>query len=69
MGNQLAIGSTIGILGGGQVGRMLSLAASRLGMNTHIFEPNINSPAGRVSRYVTTASYDNVKAVQAFGRP
>ena len=68
MGNQLAIGSTIGILGGGQLGRMLSLAASRLGMNTHIFEPNINSPAGRVSRYVTTASYDNVKALQAFGQ-
>jgi 5-(carboxyamino)imidazole ribonucleotide synthase len=68
MGNQLAIGSTIGILGGGQLGRMLSLAASRLGMNTHIFEPNINSPAGRVSQYVTTASYDNVKALQAFGQ-
>ena len=68
MGNQLAIGSTIGILGGGQLGRMLSLAASRLGMNTHIFEPNINSPAGRVSQYVTTASYDNAKALQAFGQ-
>ena len=68
MGNQLAIGSTIGILGGGQLGRMLSLAASRLGMNTHIFEPNINSPAGRVSQYITTASYDNVKALQAFGQ-
>ena len=68
MGNQLPIGSTIGILGGGQLGRMLSLAASRLGMNTHIFEPNINSPAGRVSQYITTASYDNVKALQAFGQ-
>jgi 5-(carboxyamino)imidazole ribonucleotide synthase len=47
---------------------MLSLAASRLGMNTHIFEPNINSPAGRVSQHITTASYDNVKALQAFGQ-
>jgi 5-(carboxyamino)imidazole ribonucleotide synthase len=68
MGNQLAIGSTIGILGGGQLGRMLSLAASRLGMNTHIFEPNINSPAGRVSQHVTTAPYDDVEALQAFGQ-
>jgi 5-(carboxyamino)imidazole ribonucleotide synthase len=47
---------------------MLSLAASRLGMNTHIFEPNINSPAGRVSQHVTTASYDDVEALQAFGQ-
>ena len=68
MDNQLPIGSTIGILGGGQLGRMLSLAASRLGMNTHIFEPNINSPAGRVSQHVTTASYDDVEALQAFGQ-
>ena len=68
MDNQLPIGSTIGILGGGQLGRMLSLAASRLGMITHIFEPNINSPAGRVSQHVTNASYDDVEALQAFGK-
>ena len=35
----LAPGSTIGILGGGQLGRMLAIAAARLGLKTHIFEP------------------------------
>ena len=38
-------GSTIGILGGGQLGRMLALAAARLGMKTHIFCPDPASPA------------------------
>ena len=43
-------GSTIGILGGGQLGRMLSQAASRLGFNVVILDPEENSPAGRVSQ-------------------
>ena len=38
-------GATIGILGGGQLGRMLSVAASRLGYKTHIYEPSANPPA------------------------
>ena len=42
----LASGATIGILGGGQLGRMLSVAAARLGFRTHIFEPGANPPAG-----------------------
>ena len=37
-------GATIGILGGGQLGRMLSVAASRLGFKTHIFEPGATPP-------------------------
>lgn len=44
MTNPLAAGSTIGILGGGQLGRMLSVAAARLGFKTHIFEPNPAPP-------------------------
>jgi len=60
-------GSTIGILGGGQLGRMLSVAASRLGLRTHIFEPGDSPPAGHVADRVTTASYDDVDALTAFG--
>uniref|UniRef100_UPI004048A4E6 5-(carboxyamino)imidazole ribonucleotide synthase n=1 Tax=Yoonia sp. TaxID=2212373 RepID=UPI004048A4E6 len=57
---------TIGILGGGQLGRMLSVAASRLGLKTHIFEPSATPPAGHVADRVTTASYDDAAALQAF---
>ena len=39
-------GSTIGILGGGQLGRMLALAAARLGYRCHVFEPQADCPAG-----------------------
>ena len=42
-------GATIGILGGGQLGRMLSVAASRLGFKTCIFEPTGNCPASHVA--------------------
>ncbi len=64
--NDLALGSTIGILGGGQLGRMLSVAASRLGYKTHIFEPRQNPPAADVAHAVTTASYTDIAALQTF---
>ena len=48
--NKLPTGATIGILGGGQLGRMMALAAHRLGLNTHIFCPDPNSPAFDVNR-------------------
>lgn len=57
---------TIGILGGGQLGRMLSVAASRLGLKTHIYEPSANPPAADVAHALTTASYDDVAALQTF---
>lgn len=60
--------TTIGILGGGQLGRMLSVAASRLGLKTHIFEPSANPPAAHVAEALTTASYDDVAALQAFAQ-
>lgn len=62
----LETGSVIGILGGGQLGRMLSVAASRLGFKTHIFEPGANPPAGQVADQVTTAAYDDAEALAAF---
>ncbi len=62
----LAPGSTIGILGGGQLGRMLSVAASRLGFKTHIYEPGANPPAADVAHAVTTAPYGDIAALTAF---
>lgn len=59
-------GSTVGILGGGQLARMLSLAAARLGLDCHIFAPEADSPAFAVSAAKTVAAYDDVKALEAF---
>ena len=56
---------TIGILGGGQLGRMLSAAASRLGLRCHVFEPGA-APAGDVAWRVTTAPYEDEAALRAF---
>lgn len=68
MSNALAQGASIGILGGGQLGRMLALSAARLGFKTHIYEPGANPPAGQVSDRVTTASYDDIDALSAFAK-
>ena len=67
MSEPLAPGSTIGILGGGQLGRMLSVAAARLGFVCHIYEPGAEPPAGHVAHQVTTASYEDADALRAFG--
>ncbi|MEM5467556.1 5-(carboxyamino)imidazole ribonucleotide synthase [Celeribacter marinus] len=66
MTNVLPTGATIGILGGGQLGRMLSVAASRLGFKTCIFEPNGDCPASHVANYHFKASYDDEAALKAF---
>ncbi len=66
MSDMLTPGATIGILGGGQLGRMLSIAAARLGFKSHIFEPGANPPAGQVANQVTTAAYDDADALKAF---
>ena len=66
MTDMLSPGATIGILGGGQLGRMLSVAASRLGFKTHIFEPGANPPASHVADRVTTAGYEDAEALKAF---
>lgn len=62
----LPAGATIGILGGGQLGRMLSVAASRLGFRTHVFEPQADPPAGHVAHRVTTATYEDDAALRGF---
>ena len=59
-------GSTIGILGGGQLGRMLAVAASRLGLRSHIYDPTPAPPAGDVAHRVTTAAWDDTAALTGF---
>jgi 5-(carboxyamino)imidazole ribonucleotide synthase len=61
-------GSTLGILGGGQLGRMLSQAASRLGFNVVILDPEENCPAARVSQGQLVAAYDDPTALTVLGR-
>ena len=52
--------TTIGILGSGQLGRMLVVAAAQLGIKTHIFAPDADcSPAGEIATTTTTAAYDD----------
>ena len=68
MTDPLQTGATVGILGGGQLGRMLSVAASRLGFKTHIFEPGKAPPAGDVAHTVTTAAYEDTDALTAFAK-
>jgi len=58
-------GSTIGILGGGQLGRMLALAAARLGFDVAILAPKENAPDARVSAHRITAGYKDLGGLQA----
>ena len=58
--------ATIGILGGGQLGRMLALAAARLGFKCHVFCPDSHSPAFDVVRSVTEADYLDFAALDRF---
>jgi len=60
-------GDTIGILGGGQLGRMLALAAADLGLDVHVFTPETDSPASRVARKTWVAPFDDKDALKEFG--
>jgi 5-(carboxyamino)imidazole ribonucleotide synthase len=62
----LPFGATIGILGGGQLGRMSAHAAARLGYRTHVFTPEAGSPAGEVASAVTVAAFEDAVALRAF---
>lgn len=61
-------GGVIGMLGGGQLGRMTAMAAARLGYRTHVFTPEADSPCGQVSAATTLASYDDLDALARFAR-
>jgi len=65
MSTPLAPGSTIGIIGGGQLGRMLAVAAARLGYRTVILEPQADCPAAQVANDQIVAAYDDAAALDA----
>ena len=62
----IAPGSTIGIVGGGQLGRMLAVAAAQLGYTCHVFDPHQDPCAAHVAADFTRAAYDDVEALRAF---
>jgi 5-(carboxyamino)imidazole ribonucleotide synthase len=66
LGGPLGVDATIGILGGGQLGRMLALAAARLGFKCHVLCPDPGSPAFDVVRRVTEADYADMAALDRF---
>jgi len=66
MTDPLRPGAVIGILGGGQLGRMLAVAAARLGYRTHVYEPGAAPPAADVVHRVTCAGYEDAAALTAF---
>lgn len=68
MSDPLSPGATIGILGGGQLGRMLALYGHRLGLNAHIYCPDPQSPAFAVTPHKTVAAYDDEAALEAFAK-
>ena len=61
-------GSTIGIFGGGQLGRMLSQSAQKLGYKVHIFDPHTDTPAGRISTFKSAAQYEEMAAIARFAK-
>jgi 5-(carboxyamino)imidazole ribonucleotide synthase len=63
---KLKPGDTVGILGGGQLGRMLALAAARLGLRAQVFSPDPDSPAFDVVLNATCAEYADVEALELF---
>ena len=64
----LLAGKTIGVLGGGQLGRMLAQAVRRLGGRIHVYEPQAKCPAGAVADKEVNAAYDDIAALSAFAR-
>ena len=66
MTDALPQGATIGILGGGQLGRMLAVAAARLGLRCHVYDPSPDAPAGDLAHHLTTAAYDDTAALRDF---
>src|SRR3954468_12525259 len=61
-------GSTVGVLGGGQLGRMFAMAARRLGYRVHTFAPEHDTPTGQIADVEINASYDDIDAVKKFAQ-
>ena len=61
-------GSVIGVLGGGQLGRMFAMAARRLGYRVHTLAPEHDTPTGQIADVEVVASYDDVDRIREFAR-
>ena len=61
-------GATLGVLGSGQLGRMFTIAARRLGYRVHVFSPDYDTPTGQVADLEIRAPYDDLDAVAQFSR-
>ncbi len=65
---QIQPGQTIGIIGGGQLGRYMAIAAKNMGYEVAVLDPTHNSPCGQISDYEVTAAYDDLEAVQQLAK-
>ncbi len=61
-------GSTVGILGSGQLGKMMAMVAKRMGYRVHVFSPDNDSPAGQVADVELQADYSDLPAVEEFAK-
>ncbi len=61
-------GGTIGVLGSGQLGRMLAIAARRMGYRVHTLSPGLDTPTGQVADVAIDAGYEDLDAINAFAR-
>ncbi len=68
MSRTILPGSTIGVLGSGQLGRMFTIAARRLGYRVHVFSPDDDTPTGQVADVEIQSPYEDLEAVAAFAR-
>jgi 5-(carboxyamino)imidazole ribonucleotide synthase len=61
-------GSAVGVLGGGQLGRMFAIAARQMGYRVHTFSPDSDTPTGQVADIEVAAAYEDLDAVRSFAR-
>ncbi len=61
-------GATLGVLGGGQLGRMFAQAAARMGYRVHVYDPQADAPAAQVAAEHTRAAFEDLDAVRRFAR-
>jgi 5-(carboxyamino)imidazole ribonucleotide synthase len=64
----IAPGATLGVLGSGQLGRMFTIAARRMGYRVHTFSPDQDTPTGQVADREVTAPYDDLEALRTFAK-
>mgnify|MGYP002713029132 CR=1 FL=1 len=66
--NEITPNSTIGILGSGQLGRMLAQSARQMGYRVHVLSPGEDTPTGQLADVEVSAAYDDLEAVRAFAQ-